>query len=68
MLVDDLVRQGVDLLIGHSQHSCPENMVVVLAVVETDQPILCQPFDLRRARVDHPVDFILLGKLPVYKQ
>ena len=43
-------------------------MVVVLAVVEADQPILCQALDLSRCRIHHAVYRPLLGKLPVHEQ
>ena len=68
VFVDDPVGQRIDLLHRHPDHAGPEDMVVVLAVVEADQPILCQGLDLVRRRIHHAVHRLLLGKLPVHEQ
>ena len=68
MFVDDAVRKRIELLIRHADHPPPENVVIVLPVVETNKPIFRKGFNFFRAGIDHPVNEVIFGKLPVHEE
>ena len=70
MFVDDLLRQIVDCLNRPPDHAGIKDMVVVLAVVEANQTILCEHRNIICAGVDHAMNHRLVAalKLPVDQQ
>ena len=66
MVIDNTVRQCVQLLRIPTKHTGPEHVVIVFAVIKTNQTILCQLLNIRRARIDQPIyRLILSSELPV---
>ena len=66
MVVDNTVRQRVQLLRIPAKHTGPKHVVIIFAVIETNQTILCQLLNIRRARIDQPIHrLVLTGKFPV---
>ena len=61
---DDGAAQLIQLLVGISEVAAVEDVVVVPAAVESDQPLLHQFLDLGRRGVDHAVAFIGAALLP----
>ena len=57
-VVDDLAGEVVELLIRVAQDTTVEDMVVVPAVVESDELPLHKIRDLVRSRIDHPLDLV----------
>ena len=61
MFVDDAVRQCIELFRRPPQHTSPKHMIVVLAVIEADEPVLCQCFDFAGGRIHHAMNRLILA-------
>ena len=67
MFIDDLLRQIIDCLNRPPNHAGIQDVVIVLAVVETDQTILRKHCNIICTGVDHAMNHRLVAalKLPV---
>ena len=59
LVVDDVLGKTVQLLVVETNEPCVKHMVIVLAVIKTNKPILKQGLDIRGRRINHFYDLLL---------